>query len=133
MTDFSQKLQNSGLRPTRQRISLGELLFDGKDRHVTAEWLFEKALIANIPVSLATVYNTLNQFTEAGLLSEVTVDRAKTYFDTNTKRHHHFYNVEDGTLIDIAENAIQIENLPSPPDQMEIEEISLTIKVKPKR
>ncbi len=129
MADVYQQLQTAGLRPTRQRVSLGELLFDGENRHVTAEWLFDKAVIAKIPVSLATVYNTLNQFTQAGLLREVIVEGAKTYFDTNMKQHHHFYRETDGQLIDIPEAAIKIESLPMPPEGMEISQVSLMIKI----
>ncbi len=132
MTKVQQQLQKAGLRPTRQRISLGELLFDGEDHHVTAEWLYERAFTAKIPVSLATVYNTLNQFTQAGLLREVTVDGAKTYFDTNTEHHHHFYREEDGQLIDIEKGAVSIANLPVPPEGMEISRVSLMIRIKPK-
>ncbi len=130
MNKIYKQLQDSGLRPTRQRVSLGEILFDGEDRHVTAEWLFDRAVMAQIPVSLATVYNTLNQFTEAGLLRELSVDGAKTYFDTNTKQHHHFYREDDGTLIDINKGDIQIEHLPVPPEGMEIADVSLVIRIK---
>lgn len=133
MKDVYQQLQDSGLRPTRQRVSLGEILFDGLDRHVTAEWLFERAVIANIPVSLATVYNTLNQFTEAGLLREVIVDSSKTYFDTNVSEHHHFYCEEDGQLIDIAQDQIKIASLPVPPEGMDITQVSLMIRIKPSK
>src|SRR3954454_12421455 len=89
--DLRRKLRQVGLRPTRQRVGLGWLLFAKGDRHVTAEVLFEEASKARVPVSLATIYNTLHQFTEAGLLREVAVEGAKTYFDTNVSNHHHFY------------------------------------------
>ncbi len=124
------QLQNSGLRPTRQRVSLGEILFDGEDRHVTAEWLFDRAVMAKIPVSLATVYNTLNQFRDAGLLRELSVDGVKTYFDTNTKPHHHFYNEDEELLIDIAEDTVEISNLPALPKNMKISDVSLIIRIK---
>src|SRR5438045_3767659 len=83
VNSLKSKLRNSGLRPTRQRVSLGWLLFAKGDRHVTAELLYEEAVRARVPVSVATVYNTLHQFTEAGLLREVAIDGSKTYFDTN--------------------------------------------------
>src|SRR5262245_7982586 len=86
-----EKLRKAGLRPTRQRLALAQLLFGRGDRHVTAEGLHEEAVGAGMPVSLATVYNTMHQFTAAGLLREVTVDGTRTYFDTNTGDHHHFY------------------------------------------
>src|SRR5690349_23194582 len=87
-------LRQAGLRPTRQRLALAELLYGKGNRHISAEGLHEEAMVQRVPVSLATVYNTLHQFTEAGLLREVAVDGSKTYFDTNTSDHHHFF-VED--------------------------------------
>src|SRR5258705_6114271 len=81
---IAERLKHAGLRPTKQRIALGVLLFGGGDRHVTAEMLHDEAVRDAIPVSLATVYNTLHQFTEAGLLREVAIEGAKTFFDTNT-------------------------------------------------
>ena len=89
--DVNEMLQSVGLRPTRQRMALGWLLFGKGERHLTAEMLYEEATLAKVPVSLATVYNTLNQLTEAGLLRQVSVDGTKTYFDTNVSAHHHFY------------------------------------------
>ena len=88
---MAERLKSAGLRPTRQRVALGVLLFRDGDRHVTAEMLHDEAVRDQIPVSLATVYNTLHQFTEAGLLREVAIEGSKTYFDTNTSDHHHFY------------------------------------------
>src|SRR5215467_10723998 len=89
--DVRTMLRKVGLRPTRQRMELGWILFSKGDRHLTAEMLFEEASKARVPVSLATVYNTLNQFTDVGLLRQVAVDGSKTYFDTNTSDHHHFF------------------------------------------
>src|SRR5262245_10510321 len=99
--DQASRLRTAGLRPTRQRMALAQLLFTDKDRHVTAETLHGEAVAAGESVSLATVYNTLHQFTEAGLLRQVVVDGSRTYFDTNTGDHHHFYREDDGLLIDI--------------------------------
>ncbi len=84
-------LREVGLRPTRQRMALGWILFAKGDRHITAEMLYEEATKAKVPVSLATVYNTLHQFTDVGLLRQVAVDGSKTYFDTNASQHHHFF------------------------------------------
>ncbi len=123
-------LRNAGLRPTRQRMSLGALLFDGVDRHVTAEMLHEQAIRASVPVSLATVYNTLHQFTNAGLLREVAVDGAKSYFDTNTRDHHHFYLEDENRLIDIAGGSIAVTGLPDAPEGMEITHIDVVVRVK---
>src|SRR5690349_5172295 len=92
--EIRSMLRGSGLRPTRQRLALAELLYGKGNRHISAEGLHEEAMVQRVPVSLATVYNTLHQFTEAGLLREVAVDGSKTYFDTNTSDHHHFF-VED--------------------------------------
>ena len=94
-------LRDVGLRPTRQRMALGWLLFGKGDRHVTAEMLYEEATKAKVPVSLATVYNTLHQFTDVGLLRQVAVDGSKTYFDTNDSQHHHFFVEGDNALLDI--------------------------------
>jgi len=84
-------LRQVGLRPTRQRMALGWILFAKGDRHLTAEMLYEEATKAKVPVSLATVYNALHQFTDVGLLRQVAVDGSKTYFDTNVSDHHHFF------------------------------------------
>lgn len=128
--DVSALLRGAGLRPTRQRQSLGGLLFDGVDRHVTAEMLHEQAIRASVPVSLATVYNTLHQFTHAGLLREVAVDGAKSYFDTNTSDHHHFYVEDENRLIDIEGGSITVSGLPKAPDGMRITHIDVVVRVK---
>ena len=111
--DLRVRLRNAGLRPTRQRVGLGWLLFARGDRHLTAEGLYEEASKARVPVSLATVYNTLHQFTEAGLLREVAVDGAKTYFDTNTTQHHHFFVEGENRLLDIEGQEIEVATLPA--------------------
>src|SRR5512138_3945730 len=97
--DVKSMLRDVGLRPTRQRMALGWILFAKGDRHLTAEMLYEEATKAKVPVSLATVYNTLHQFTEVGLLREVAVEGAKTYFDTNTSNHYHFFCEHSGRLM----------------------------------
>ena len=104
-------LRHSGLRPTRQPLALAKLLFGRGHRHVTAEELHEQALAASVRVSLATVYNTLHQFTAAGLLRSVTVEGSRSYFDTNTVDHHHFYCEEGGTLVDIDGSAITLTEI----------------------
>jgi Fur family iron response transcriptional regulator len=126
-----ERLRTAGLRPTRQRLSLCRRLFDGgEDRHVTAETLHAEVREAGLKVSLATVYNTLHQFTKAGLLREVVVDGAKTYFDTNTSSHHHFYDVDHGDLLDIAGEGIAIDGLPQPPDGMDVERVDIVVRVR---
>ncbi|MEQ8282598.1 MAG: Fur family transcriptional regulator [Parvibaculum sp.] len=123
------RLREAGLRPTRQRLALGRLLFDGGDRHVTAEALHDEAQRAGVSVSLATVYNTLHQFTGAGLLREVVVDSSRTYFDTNIDDHHHFFVEKDGTLMDIAGKDVTIGALPPSPEGMDIARVDVIIRL----
>ncbi|UYV38567.1 transcriptional repressor [Rhodobacteraceae bacterium D3-12] len=124
-------LADAGLRPTRQRITLAALLVgDGQHRHVTAESLFESVRDAGEKVSLATVYNTLRAFCDAGLLSEITVDGTKSYFDTNTTEHPHFYWEDTGTLTDAATERMQITNLPDAPNGAEIASVDVVIRLR---
>jgi Fur family iron response transcriptional regulator len=118
------------LRPTRQRIALARLLFEGSDRHVTAEQLRAEAQGAAIRVSLATVYNTLHQFTAAGLLREVVVEPGRSYFDTNVDDHHHFFCETSGMLQDIPGESIAVGALPSPPPGTEISRVDVIIRVR---
>jgi len=127
--DVAELLRGAGLRPTRQRVALASLLFAEGDRHITAEWLHEEALASRVPVSLATVYNTLHQFTEAGLLREVAVEGAKTYFDTNTSNHYHFFCERSGQLLDIDTDEIRIEGLPEAPDGMVVSRVDVLVRL----
>jgi Fur family iron response transcriptional regulator len=127
--DVRAMLRDVGLRPTRQRLALGWLLFAKGGRHLTAEVLHEDALKARFPVSLATVYNTLNQFTEAGLLREVAVDGSKTYFDTDASDHHHFYVEGDGKLVDIP-GVLSLDKMPAPPEGYEVSRIDVVVRLK---
>ena len=127
--DVAEILRGAGLRPTRQRVALAQLLFAEGDRHVTAERLHEEALTFKVPVSLATVYNTLHQFTEAGLLREVAIEGAKTYFDTNTSNHYHFFCVRSGQLMDIDTSAINIEGLPEAPEGKVISRVDVLVRL----
>ncbi len=124
------KLRGVGLRPTRQRLALARLLFDGHDRHVSAETLHDEATEAGVAVSLATVYNTLHQFTAAGLLREVVVDSGRTYFDTNTSEHHHFFFEESGALQDISGDSIGVASLPPAPEGTEISSVEVVIRLR---
>jgi len=126
--DIHHKLTAAGLRPTRQRIALGGILFGAGDRHVTAEELHAEAERAGVRVSLATVYNTLHQFTGAGLLREVAIEGSKTYFDTNTSDHYHFYIENDGQLIDIDEQ-ISIGELPEVPMGKRVSRVDVLIRL----
>jgi Fur family iron response transcriptional regulator len=125
-----ENLRKAGLRPTRQRLALASLLFAYGDRHVTAEGLHEEALSAGVPVSLATVYNTMHQFTAVGLLREVTVDGTRTYFDTNTGDHHHFYCEDDGTLLDIDGAQIEVAGVPIPPPGAKVDRVDVIVRLK---
>lgn len=123
------RLQAVGLRPTRQRLGLARLLFDGADRHVTAEQLHAEALSADMRVSLATVYNTLNQFTDAGLLREVVVEAGKSYFDTNTSDHHHFFLEGSGRLEDIPGRDVVLASLPTPPAGTRVARVDVIVRL----
>ncbi len=123
-------LKGAGLRPTRQRVALANLLFARGNRHISAELLHEEAMIHRVPVSLATVYNTLHQFTGAGLLREVVVDGSKTYFDTNVSDHHHFLVEGENMLTDIPEDSIDVNNLPEPPEGMEIARVDVVVRLR---
>jgi Fur family transcriptional regulator, iron response regulator len=126
-----ERLKQAGLRPTRQRLALAKLLFDPGNRHVTAEQLHAEAQGANVRVSLATVYNTLHQFTQQGLLREVVVEAGRSYFDTNTGDHHHFYFEATGELQDIAGSAVAVTRLPDPPAGQRLERVDVVIRLQP--
>jgi Fur family iron response transcriptional regulator len=126
----TDRLRDAGLRPTRQRLELAGLLFAHGDRHLTAESLHAEAHTAGVKVSLATVYNTLHQFTEAGLLRQVVVDAARSYFDTNIGNHQHFYCEDEGRLIDIPGETIAIAGVPAPPKGTEIDRVDVVIRVR---
>lgn len=124
------QLRTAGLRPTRQRLALAKLLFNDCDRHISAEQLHGEALEHNIRVSLATVYNTLHQFTEVGLLREITVDSGRSYFDTNTSDHHHFLFVDSGRLEDIPDTMMGAITLPTIPDGTSIERVDVVVRLR---
>lgn len=133
MATFCEELQHlkqAGLRPTRQRLALARLLFAGGDRHVTAEDLYQEARTASIQVSLATIYNTLHQFTAAGLLREVPVDTGQSYFDTNTTHHHHFFDPEQRLVLDIPGDEVVLDAVPPPPPGYEVDRIEVTVRLR---
>ena len=123
-------LRQSGLRPTRQRMALAEILFAHGNRHISAESLHDEATVQRVPVSLATIYNTLHQFTEAGLLREVAVDGSKTYFDTNTGEHHHFFVEDDNEVIDIPEGQMGLGRVPEPPPGYEVIRVDVVVRLR---
>jgi Fur family iron response transcriptional regulator len=129
---MAAQLRHAGLRPTRQRVELGRLLYSRGHRHISAEDLHAEAEAAGVRVSLATVYNTLHQFTEAGLLREVAIDGTRTYFDTNVSDHHHFFVEGEGRLIDM-KGGVGIDSLPEPPDGMEITAVEVVVRVRRRR
>jgi Fur family iron response transcriptional regulator len=128
--ELRAKLRRAGLRPTRQRVALGWLLFAKGHRHLTAERLFEEAVGARVPISLATVYNTLHQFTQAGLLREIAVDGAKTYFDTNVSDHHHFLIEDAQALVDIPGARVEVGPLPDIPNGMEVVRVDVIVRLR---
>jgi len=138
MTEIETKrsakwLAGAGLRPTRQRLTLASLLVgDGQDRHVTAESLFDAATDADEKVSLATVYNTLRAFCDAGLMREITVDGSKSYFDTNMTDHPHFYWEDSAELTDAPAEDLQISKLPLAPNGAEIASVDVVIRLRRK-
>ena len=124
-------LAKADLRPTRQRMALAHLLVgDGQHRHVTAESLFAAARDAGDSVSLATVYNTLKVFSEAGLLREITVNGAKSYFDTDTSNHPHFFWEDSGDLSDAPDEDLEIARLPKAPEGAEISKVDVVIRLR---
>ncbi len=127
-----QRLRAAGLRPTRQRLALGRLLFEKGDRHVTADELHAEAVEAGVGVSLATVYNTLNQFAAAGLLREVAVEAGRAYFDTNTSDHHHFFFEDGGRLVDIPAEGLSVAGVPAAPSGTEVARVDVIVRLRPR-
>ena len=133
-TETTKWLGRVGLRPTRQRVALADLLVrDGHHRHFTAESLFADARDAGQSVSLATVYNTLKAFCDAGLIQEVTVDGTKSHFDTNTHDHPHFFWEDEDRLTDAPAEDLQIASLPQAPDGAEITSVDVVIRLRRRR
>jgi Fur family transcriptional regulator, iron response regulator len=128
-TSILAKLKDAGLRPTRQRLSLAKLLFEGGDRHVSAEDLHAEAVANRISVSLATIYNTLHQFTSAGLLREVVVEPGRSYFDNNITPHHHFFVEGEGKLIDIPASEVALSQLPAAPAGMKVARVDVIVRL----
>ena len=129
---LTERLRTAGLRPTKQRIALGNLMFEHGDRHFTAEMLHEEAVRDSIPVSLATVYNTLHQFTQASLIREIAVEGSKTYFDTNISDHYHYFIESEGRLMDVESNQPPMVRAPEPPEGYEITQIDVLVRLRRK-
>jgi len=126
-TEIRGLLAAAGLRPTRQRLLLATLLFGQGDRHVTAEALHGEVTQQGEHVSLATVYNALHQFKNAGLLRELAIEGTKAYFDTNTSNHNHFYLESEGRLMDV--DGVRVDGLPEPPPGMRISHVDVVIRL----
>ena len=126
---LAKRLRAAGLRPTRQRLALAALLFNGQDRHVTAESLYAEARAKRIPVVLATVYNALHQFCGAGLLRQVQVTPERAYFDPNVSDHHHFYIESDGMLVDIPASGISVSGLPKAPAGTTVKRVDVVVRL----
>ena len=132
LADFAEQLRLAGLRPTRQRVAIAALLLDGRHRHVSADSLTEEITAAGIQVSGGTVYNTLNQFTDVGLLRRVLVHNEYSLFDTNTDHHHHFYEASNDQLVDIPNDDVILAKLPHAPDGHEIKAVDVVIHIQSK-
>ena len=126
-----EKLRAASLRPTRQRVALARILFGSGDRHICAEALLAEAEAADVDVSLATVYNTLNQFEEAGILRQVAIEGGKTFFDTNVSDHLHFFISGNNELVDIAADDLKITGLPALPAGTVLDRIDVIVRLKP--
>ena len=130
--DIFKKLRSSGLRPTKQRVEIAKFLFErDKTLHFTVESLdklLEKKTTSRF--ALATIYNTVHAFKNAGHLNEVDVRGKKTYFDTNVSNHHHFYDSETSELIDINANEVVIQKIPRAPNGKKIKNVEVFINLK---
>lgn len=130
VTEVTKRLAGSGLRVTRARLELGKLLFCGPNRHVSAEALYLEAQQIRFPPSLATVYNTLNQFTSAGLLREIPVEGQRSFFDTRTGPHHHYLDDTTGDLFDAPDDVVTIAHCATPPEGYEIAEVQVVVRLR---
>ncbi len=126
MKDIKHFLRQNSLRPTKQRVIIANYLFDGVNKHVTAETLSNKLLKMKAGISLATIYNTLHDFYEKGLLKKLMINSERIYFDTNTEHHHHFYSKKDQKLIDINVD-MKVNGIPKPPKNKKINKIEVLV------
>ena len=127
-TKVQEKLKLYGLRPTRARTRIGMMLLD-KPKHLSADQVHEKLKQKGYTISKATVYNTLNAFNKCGIVSEVTIDPSRTYYDSRTTPHHHFFNIDTGQLVDIANEDMSVENIPRLPDNTQIQDLEIVVKI----
>jgi Fur family iron response transcriptional regulator len=132
LTSCHEFLRRAGLRPTRQRVMLARILLAGGNRHITAETLYEEASASEVLVSRATIYNTLRQFTQAGLLRQIGVDGARSFFDTNPTAHHHFFVEDDETLFDIPQSGLLLDRVPQAPEGFEVVRFDVVVRLRRK-
>tara|TARA_B100000401_G_C52651741_1_gene645801 strand:+ start:109 stop:528 length:420 start_codon:yes stop_codon:yes gene_type:complete len=132
--NYIAKLRNSGLRPTKQRIKICEVLFNReKTFHFSISELIKIIQSQhNQKISLATVYNTVHAFRKKGYLKEISIGNDISYFDTNTSSHHHFYDEYTRELIDIDSQEVEIKKTPTPPAGKKIKDIEVTFKISKK-
>lgn len=128
-SDILEKFAEKGVQSTPQRIEIAEILLE-KPQHLSAEHIIERLREAGSRVSKATVYNTLNLFTDRGLVRECVVDPERRFYDSRTSPHHHFYNVDTGELTDIPDDSIHLESLPDLPGDSRIDSVEVIIKVR---
>ena len=126
---LAERLRAAGLRPTRQRLLIAGLLLDGRHRHVSADGLAREIRQTGTHMAGGTVYNTLNQFTDSGLLRRVTVHNEHSVFDTNTSHHHHFYDAGTDRLIDIPADRVLLADLPDAPNGHDIASVDVLIHI----
>jgi Fur family iron response transcriptional regulator len=129
VSGLKNRLRKAGLRPTRQRMLLGWLLFSGGNRHVSAEVLFQESQAARSQLSLATVYNTLGQFSDAGLLRKVAAFGDRVIYDTCTGDHHHFLVEADGTVLDISDEDVGLSHVPEPPPGYRVTGVDVVVRL----
>jgi Fur family iron response transcriptional regulator len=128
--EVQQRLRQAGLRPTRQRMAIGRLLFGSSHRHVTVDDLFQEAQAADERLSLATIYNTLHHFSEAGLVRRICTGGERVYFDTDTGDHHHFYVEAESRVFDVPEGKATVDHIPAPPPGYEITKVDVVIHIR---
>ena len=129
--DVVKLLAKHGITPTQQRILIAQEMLH-KHQHLSADQVLQRVNAHSNTVSKDTVYNTLGLFTEKGMIKEVIVDSSKVFYDSNTKPHHHFYDVDTGSLHDICSENLAIEGLPEPPSAMTIKDIDVIVRVSSK-
>ena len=131
-SELRELFEQHGILTTPQRVEIAGILLE-RPQHLSADQIIERLRVTGSAVSKATVYNTLNLFSERGLVKEVMVDPVRKFYDSTTHAHHHFYNVDSGELSDIPDEAVRFQGLPELPPGTEQESVEVLIKVRDKR